>query len=360
MSNITSKNAHQQVLITGALGWLGISLVKALTQGITDVESLATPQNKLSLRCLILPGQNPEILRNLSNKIEVIVGDLRNPQDCDRFCKGAENATLFHTAGIIHPPQVSDFYDINVTGTKNLLNAAIQSRIKRAVVVSSNSPCGCNPHPDHLFDEKSPYNPYMNYGKSKQLMELAVMEMQKSEKIETVIIRPPWFYGPNQPPRQTLFFRMIRDGKGPIVGDGKNLRSMVYLDNLCQGLLLAATSETANGEIYWIADNSPYSMNEIIDTVERLLESEFNQVCTHKRLKLPAIAAEVATIVDGGLQWVGLYQQKIHVLSEMNKTIACSVAKAKRELGYNPIVSLEEGMRRSLQWVFDNYGGIDG
>ena len=64
----------------------------------------------------------------------------------------------------------------------------------------------------------------------------------RSGRLETVIVRPPWFYGPYQPPRQSLFFRMIRDGKAPIVGDGNNLRSMAYIDNLSQGLILAAAN----------------------------------------------------------------------------------------------------------------------
>jgi nucleoside-diphosphate-sugar epimerase len=216
------------------------------------------------------------------------------------------------------------------------------------VVVSSNSPCGCNPHPDHLFDELSPYHPYMNYGRSKMAMELAIKP--RSDRIETVVIRAPWFYGPNQPPRQTLFFKMIRDGKVPIVGSGKNLRSMAYVDNLCQGLLLAAITERAKGQTYWIADRRPYSMNEIMDTVERLLETEFDQKCAHKRLRLPGLASEIALMMDWMLQTIGLYHQKIHVLSEMNKTIACSVNRAERELGYRPTIELEEGMRRSLRW----------
>ncbi|MEL7037901.1 MAG: NAD(P)-dependent oxidoreductase [Cyanobacteria bacterium J06592_8] len=347
------------VLITGALGWLGTSLVKALANGLADCEALSQPSENLTIRCLILPNQDATILQKISEKIEVIQGDLRNSQDCDRFCEGAENSVLFHTAGIIHPGRIHEFYNINVDGTKNLLNSAIKTGVKRAIIVSSNSPCGCNPHPDHLFDEKSPYNPYMNYGRSKMLMELAIKEYYQAGKIETVVIRPPWFYGPNQPPRQTLFFQMIRDGKGPIVGDGNNLRSMAYVDNICQGLILAALTEKANGETYWIADERPYSMNKIIDTVEHLLESEFNQNCQHKRLKLPGIASEVALSVDNLLQSLGLYQQKIHVLSEMNKTIACSIAKARRELNYQPKIDLEEGMRRSLKWVFENYGGID-
>lgn len=193
----------------------------------------------------------------------------------------------------------------------------------------------------------------MNYGRSKMLMELAVKELTLAGKIETVIIRAPWFYGPNQPPRQTLFFQMIRDGKFPLVGDGNNLRSMAYVGNLCQGLLLATLVERANGQIYWLADECPYSMNEIIDTVQLLLETEFNQKCVHQKLKLPGFVSEVALVVDALLQATGIYHQKIHVLSEMNKTIACSISKARRELGYTPKVSLEEGMRRSLKWLFE-------
>ncbi|MDB6019516.1 MAG: NAD-dependent epimerase/dehydratase [Pedosphaera sp.] len=337
-----------QVLVTGALGWLGISLVQALVKGLADHEALKVPRHDLRIRCLILPGQNAAPLQKISDRIEVITGDIRNPADCARFCEGAKDAVLFHTAGIIHPGKVSEFYQINVTGTSQLLDAAIKSGIRRAVVVSSNSPCGNNPHPDHLFDEQSPYHPYMNYGRSKMRMELAIRERQ--DKIETVIIRPPWFYGPNQPPRQTLFFQMIRDGKGPIVGNGQNLRSMGYIDNLCQGLLLAALVEKASGQIYWVADKRPYSMNEVIDTVERLLETEFGHTCAHKRMRLPGFASEIALIADASLQALGLYHQKIHVLSEMNKTIACSIARAENELGYRPAVALEEGMRRSLAW----------
>jgi nucleoside-diphosphate-sugar epimerase len=115
-------------------------------------------------------------------------------------------------------------------------------------------------------------------------------------------------------------------------------------------LMLSALVEKAAGQVYWIADKRPYSMNEIIDTVERLLETEFGQKCAHKRMRLPGLASEVALVMDASLQALGIYQQKIHVLSEMNKTIACSVALAEKELGYRPAVALEEGMRRSLKW----------
>ena len=344
-----------RILVTGALGWLGSRLVESLVRGLPEHERLKKPNPSLRIRCLIFPGENDLPLRQLSDRIEVVSGDVRQQADCERFCNGMQGAVLFHTAGIIHPKRVAEFYEVNTEGTKNLLTAARPAGVRRAVIVSSNSPCGCNPHPDHLFDELSPYRPYMNYGRSKMLMEQAVLQIQraaaaKAEALETVIIRPPWFYGPNQPPRQTLFFRMIREGKAPIVGGGENLRSMSYIDNLCQGLMLAAIVPEANGQIYWIADKRPYSMNEIVDTVERLLEQEFGQKCAHKRLGLPGLASSVAFVADACLQKLGFYHQKIHVLSEMNKTIACSVGKAERELGYQPSVALEEGMRRSLAW----------
>ena len=337
-----------QVLVTGAAGWLGISLVEALVRGLPDHPALGQPQSGLRVRCLVLPGEDAQRLRQISPQVEVVTGDLREAADCARFCANAAGTVLFHTAGIIHPRRIADFQEINVRGGTQLLDAAIAAKVRRAVIVSSNSPCGCNPHPDHLFDENSPYHPYLGYGRSKMLLELAVQARQ--EKIETVIIRPPWFYGPNQPARQTLFFEMVRDGKAPVVGSGRNLRSMSYIGNLCQGLLLAALTPQARGQTYWIADRQPYSMNEIIATIERLLETEFGATCAHKRLRLPGLASEVAYLVDATLQSLGLYQQKIHVLSEMNKTIACSVARAEKELGYNPTIALEEGMRRSLQW----------
>ncbi len=343
---------HPLVLVTGAAGWLGSRLVASLVRGLPEHAALREPQKDLRIRTLILPGQNGAALKKLSARIEIVTGDIRSAEDCAKFCCDAKGATLFHTAGIIHPKRVSEFFAINRDGTAKLLDAAIPAGVKRAVIVSSNSPCGCNPHPDHLFDELSPFNPYLNYGRSKMEMELAVRE--RASRIETVITRAPWFYGPNQPPRQTLFFQMIRDGKAPIVGRGDNLRSMAYVDNLCQGLMLAAMTERAAGQVYWIADRQPYTMNAVIDTIERLLETEFGQRCAHKRMRLPGLASEVAWLADQTLQAVGLYHQKIHVLSEMNKTIACSVARAERELGYNPTIALEEGMRRSLKWCAEN------
>jgi nucleoside-diphosphate-sugar epimerase len=218
--------------------------------------------------------------------------------------------------------------------------------------VSSNSPIGVSSSPEESFDETSPYRPYGKYGHSKMLAEQLVLAAAR--ELEVVVVRAPWFYGPGQPERQSRFFDMVRTGRVPIVGSGNNRRSMAYVDNLCQGLLLCETCPAAGGQVYWIADERAYTMNEIVDTIERLLEREFGFAVAHRRAKLPGLASEIAMLADGFLQTVGLYQQEIHVLSEMNKTIACRIDKARRELGYSPRVALEEGMRRSIAWALSN------
>lgn len=347
------------VLITGMPGWLGTRLTRVLVEKIDVFGPGQYGFSDRPVRCLVLQGEKSAVPPDLAQQVQMVFGDLRDARSLGPFFDRADGATVFHCAGLIHPAlRVKEFYDVNVLGTRNLVETARQNGVKRLVHVSSNSPIGCNPSSEDCFDESSPYTPYMNYGKSKKIGEDIVNEAGQSGAIETVIIRPPWFYGPDQPPRQTLFFKMIRDGKGPIVGDGNNRRSMAYVDNICQGLLLCEATPQAVGQTYWIADERPYTMNDIMDTIERLLEKEFHQTCAHARMRLPGFAGDIAQLVDWCLQTAGVYNQKIHVLSEMNKTIACSIEKARRELGYQPQVSLEEGMRRSLQWVWDTLGPL--
>jgi nucleoside-diphosphate-sugar epimerase len=334
-----------QAIVTGGSGWLGKRLVKALVEGIPEAPHAKPPP----VREVVALARTPAEMKLLSALgARPVRGDLVEPSTLGGLFVGDEERIVFHCAGLIHPARfTSEFELVNVGGTRNLLAAA--KGVTRFVHVSSNSPCGVNESPDDTFDESAPYRPYLGYGRTKAEAERLV----RAAGVPFVILRPPWFYGPGQPPRQSLFFRMIRDGKAPIVGSGENRRSMAYTDDLAQACLLAATHPKAAGETFWIADARPYTMNEIISTIEQVLERDFHINVKHGRLKLPGFVGDVAMVVDTALQAAGLYHQKIHVLGEMNKTIACSIEHARAVLGYDPKVGLAEGMRRSVQALLD-------
>lgn len=342
------------VLVTGAPGWLGTRLIEVLCQGLPGDERFpALPD--LAVRCLVQPQADAAPLAALHPGVQIHYGDLLDSASLAEFFETADGALLFHIAGIVHPRRRTNELDqVNVRGTERLLERAEKAGIRRIVAVSSNSPIGCNPHPHHVFDEASPYHPYMAYGRSKARMEALVAGVGRRGLVETVIVRPPWFYGPHQPARQTTFFQMIKAGRFPLLGDGNQRRSMAYVDNICQGLLLAARLPQAAGRVYWIADARPYTMNEIVDTVRDVMQSDFGIRCAAQQLRLPALVGSVAGIADGMLQSLGLYEQRVHVLGEMDKTIACSIAKARAELGYDPKIELREGMRRSIEWCLAN------
>lgn len=334
------------VLVTGTPGWLGTRLVEVLRHGLPGDERFpASPERRV--RCLVLPGSDVAELHTIDPSLEIVEGDVRDPASLRAFVK--KDAVLIHAAGVIHPKRVADFFEVNARGTQHLLEAARDAGVKRFLHVSSNAPFGFNATPEETFDEDAPYRPFHGYGESKQQAEESVRRAHRDD-FETVIVRPPWFYGPRQPARQTRFFDMVRAGRFPLVGDGTQRRSMVYVDNLCEGLLLAATEPNAAGRAYWIADHRPYPLHEIIDTVRRVLESEVGGT-RRQRLRVPALASAVTELSDRWIQRVGRYEQNLHVLAELGHTIACDVSKARAELGYRGRVSLEEGMRESVRWL---------
>lgn len=339
---------NRTVLVTGGAGWLGYRVVLALRKGLPDA-GLPAPAG-VRVRCLVPVEQSCEGLRELG--AEIVRGDLRDAGACAAFVAGSKGSVLLHLAGVVHPPGRTWYFDaVNHRGTMILYEAAKAAGIDRIVAMSSNSPFGYNATPEDSFTEESPYRPYMGYGKSKWRMEVSLCAAASlSLKPEVTIVRAPWFYGPGQPPRQTRFFSLIKRGRFPIIGCGENRRSMGYVDNLVQGILLTANAPAAAGQTFWLADERSYSMQEIVETVRSTLKEDFGLPVSNRNVRLPGFIADGARVADGMLQAVGLYHQEIHVLSEMNLTIACSIAKARRVLGYAPKIELREGMRRSINW----------
>jgi len=331
--------------VTGASGWLGRALVHRL---------IADPRRP-QLRLLVHSTADAHALAEATAKrpgVDIIIGDISKADTAQRLLYDVGPDTdVIHTAGVIHPSSVRQFTEVNTNGTRYVTDAALDAGVRRVVHVSSNSPFGTNPHSADTFGADEPYHPYLGYGKSKMFAEMAVNEAVAAG-LDATIVRPPWFYGPFQPPRQTTFFKMVRAGKFPVIGAGDQRRSMVYVDNLVDGILAAELTPVAKGRGYWIADQRAYTVSEIVDTVGRALTDEGLSVLPPST-SLPSLAARVAETGDRLLQAVGLYQQQLHVLGEMGHTIACDISRAVDELGYQPQVDLYEGMRRSIRWCLD-------
>jgi nucleoside-diphosphate-sugar epimerase len=330
-----------EVVVTGAAGWLGQNLVRALAA------------DRSRVRCLVHDKDEAPLIEIVGPNVEVVVGDVRDPVALDTVFDGVGTATVFHTAAVIHPPRFTrDFFDVNVGGTELVLDRARRAGASRFVHVSSNSPFGANPTPNDRFTEDSPYHPYLAYGQSKMEAEQIVQRRNERGDLPTVILRAPWFYGPYQPERQTRFFSAIRKGRFPMIGDGTQRRSMVYTGNLVHGLLCAEAAPAAAGRAYWIADPQPYELREILATVRDALEAE-GLSASKRQPRVPRIGAEAAAYADAFLQSRGRYVQVLHVLGELKDTIACDVSRARTEIGYDPQTTLLDGMRASIRWCLE-------
>lgn len=334
-------------VITGAGGWLGTGLVSAFLD----------PDHRWSrpgrLRVFVRDRDDEARLATRSDRIDVVVGDIGDRRDAERLFDGLTGTVdVIHTAGVIHPTSMSEFEAVNHVGAANVLAASEVAGVRRVVHVSSNSPFGTNPSRNDTFRNDEPYHPYLGYGSSKMRAELRVAEAAE-RGLNVVTVRPPWFYGPHQPARQTTFFTLVRTGRFPVLGDGGQRRSMVYIDNLVQGIVRAELTETEPGRGWWIADTRPYTVTEIVETAGRALTDEGFTDVRKNRVRLPGFAGDIAERIDGLLQRTGRYNQQIHVLGEMNKNIAVDIGAARVDLGYEPEVDLYDGMRRSIRWCLD-------
>ncbi len=342
-NELTTIDPPDVTIVTGASGWLGTGLVTALAGG-------GRYGREGVIRGLVRAG---DATAHLPRDVQLFIGDVTKPDSlATLFASTSGVVDVIHTAGIIHPAKsMGEFDAVNHIGTRNVMAAALDAGVRRVVHVSSNSPFGTNGARNDRFGNDEPYHPYLAYGSSKKDGELAVLDAV-DRGLNAVMVRPPWFYGPHQPARQTTFFTMVKNGKFPILGDGGQMRSMTYIDNLVQGIVRAELTVTEPGKGWWIADGEPYSVSEIVETVGDALRAEGFEVKPNS-FRLPNVAGTVAEKIDRVTQGIGKYITQFHVLGEMNKNIAVDISAARTELGYEPEIALAEGMRNSIRWCME-------
>lgn len=315
------------ILITGAPGWLGTRLVaRFIGEGHR-------------VRCLVEPGRDAEPVGRLGAAIER--GDVRDAAACERAARDAE--LVVHCAGIVHPQRFGDYHAVHVEGTRNLVRAAARAGVRRLCHVSSEAAQGYNAD-DRALTEDQPCRPETEYGRTKREAELVVLGGNRTGELETVVLRPAMFYGPEQPERRSRLMRMIASGRPPLFGDGLNRRSMVYVDNLVDAVSAASHVAGIAGEVFWVADTDVYTTRGFFEAIADALGVPL------RPRRFPAVAARVCRTASQLLERAHVHSLDLHVVGESPRDFFCSNEKARRRLGWTPRTGLAEGVREAVAW----------
>jgi nucleoside-diphosphate-sugar epimerase len=326
-----------KLLVTGVPGWLTSAFLEDLARdplpGLTGIRCLTQPDTS-SDPCSVLRA--PCSLLDT----EIVHGDLRDADSLRAAVQGIDS--ILHAAGVVHVRRVRDWYDVNTNGTRALALAAVQAGVGRMVYLSSNAAAGPARDFDRVLTEADPPAPRSHYGRSKWLAEQALALM--SPQIETVVLRPCMFYGPPVPPRHIEVYQRIVHGRMPLVGGGHFARSLSHIDNLVQGCRLALSHPAAAGETYYITDRPVYTTRQIIEAMAAALGVR------PRYLHLPRLVGPMAHAADHALAAFDCYWQTLHLVGESDWHVGVSCDKACRELGYQPSMTLADGMRQAVDW----------
>jgi len=326
-----------KILITGATGFIGRHLVQALIQEGRDV------------RCLVRGTSTKGNFKNLD--LELIYGDLLDKHSLKEAVKGIN--VIYHLGGEVYSPRVENYYNVNIQGTKNLLDACLDVAIERFIFFSSISAMGPNQNHKKPLEEEDPYNPISPYGISKYQCEQFISSFSQKFKLPVIIIRPPVVYGPgiNNSSRVLSLLRMVRKGKIIIPGDGKQRISLCYIKNLIDGILLTEKKAHLILNKYILTDQRAYNYNEIIDTIAKEMKIKLS------KFYVPQV------VIQKSICFIQLFRRLLGLppsvnlarLEEGTHSWECDISKAKKELGYHPKIEIEEGLKTTIQWCQENH-----
>ncbi len=322
---------ERRALVTGGHGFLGSHLVDLLLE------------QGFRVRCLLRPGR-PE--RALGGRpVEVARGDLRGKEGLAEAVQGVD--VVFHVAGLIAARSPVEFREVNAGGAARLAAAVAEHApaVRRFVLVSSQAAAG--PSADgRPVTEDLPPHPLTHYGRSKLLGEEAV----RAARIPFSILRPPAIYGPRDL-ALLPFFRLASKGIAPgLEGPGRRF-NLLHARDVARGILLAAEAEGARGRTYFLSDGAGYGYPEIARSMGAALGRR------PRRIPLPDflldLAAAFSDEVMGMLGRAPVFSRdKARELKA--RLWLCSAARAEEELGWRPLVPLDDGIRETAEWYERN------
>ena len=322
-------------LVTGSTGFIGPFLVKKLIS------------SGHSCRCLVRSVSKANNI--LEPGVELIEGDITDKSTLIGIASGIDAvfhlATLGHTHNFDTPQEM--FHQVNVRGTMNIMYEALDSGVKKVVHCSSVAAMGiCKDIPSNEESECLPHHPY---GESKLGAEKEVIRLVTDKGLPAVIIRFSMVYGPGDRRDILKLTRLVKKGLIPRIGKGTKLTPLIHVKDAVNGLILAM-ERGKTGEIYLITNARSEPFDNIIKIIKEVLG------VSSLSIPVPEWAALFTASV---IEWMSKILGKTPAVTRKNieSTIAdriFSIEKAKRELGFKPIIDPEKGLRDTVLWYMKN------
>jgi nucleoside-diphosphate-sugar epimerase len=337
-----------RAVITGGTGFIGSRLVEILVE------------KGYQVRCLVRKSSQVEPLKKLG--VELSYGDLLDHESLRSLTKGGD--LVYHLAAMVTDwgPK-RDFYIMNVDATRVLLEASRDSGVKKFIYMSSSTVVWKSDfwevHDINDIDESYPYPERYNdyYNETKAEAERAVISFHKGTGLETIVLRPSNVWGAGDRvilPRIALAAR-----KGILfpMGSGHRWVSPCHVDNLAHALVLSAESSDRGGNIYFINDGVKIEHIEFLTKVLSAVGIEWAPKFT-----IPySIAYGVAYAMEILFKMANSKNPPVltrFAVAALAGSRSYSIEKAKKEIGYKPIVDMDQGLRQLAEWI-EAMGGIE-
>ena len=319
----------KKVLVTGATGFTGGYLCRRLVSKGYEVRGLSLPEIDTSL----LEKEGVRIVRGDLTRKETLIKAVQNVD------------VIYHIAAVYREENIPQkvFWAVNYEGTKNLLEAAKETKVKRFVHCSTVGVQGEIEHPP--ASEEAPYNPGDYYQESKMEGELAALDFFRNHGLPGVVFRPVGIYGPGDM-RFLKLFRYLQNGKFRMFGSGEVLYHLTYIDDLIDGILLVGEKPNIEGGIFTLAGEKYTTLNELVETIADVLG------VTVPKFHIPVwpvwLAGAVCELLCRPFHIdPPIYRRRVDFFI---KDRAFDITKAKEKLGYQPKVDLRTGLKKTAEW----------
>lgn len=322
-------------LITGICGFVGSTLALKLVEKNINVIGLDISDKPKNKKLMKLVDEGKVIIQK---------GDL-NSFD---FSTLPVVDYVFQIAGKVSPwGDIKDFDKINVEGTKRVIYYAKNAGVKSFLYLSSVAVYGFEGYTN--LKEDAPKKPFNNpYSISKLRAETMVMNTCKEINLPYIVIRPGNVYGPYDFTSSNHIYKKIKKNNMPYIDNGKYISCFVYVENLADAILKAGVTPSAWNEDFNITDGFGETLNDYFMLVARELGA---------KPKFISVPKGIAMLFSGLVE--GIYKlfkiKKAPLITKFSTYQNCvdyhfSIEKAKEKLGYLPMVSLEEGVKRTVEW----------